>query len=110
MLKRPAFAPPPPQHTPSPQSVSTHSMFSYDTDNNSPVNNEHNTSLKIFHSDSIHHRPTPSPEPDPKKVKPNGKSDKEKITLNGVELTDEQTQTLIERVAKKMEERGFDFD
>ena len=59
---------------------------------------------------SIHHRPTPSPEPGPKKVKPNGNSDKEKITLNGVELTDEQTQTLIERVAKKMEERGFDFD
>ena len=64
----------------------------------------------MFHSDPIHHRPTPSPEPDPKKVKPNGNSDKGKITLNGVELTEEQTQTLIERVAKKMEERGFDFD
>ena len=38
----------------------------------------------MFHSDPIHHRPTPSPEPDPKKVKPNGKSDKERITLNGV--------------------------
>ena len=64
----------------------------------------------MFHSDPIHHRPTPSPEPDPKKVKPNDNSDNKKIILNGVELTEEQTQTSIERVAKNMEERGYDFD
>ena len=91
-----------PQPTPSPESVSTHSIFSTDADNDSSTNNRHDaTSLKNVHSDSVHHRPTPSPEPDPKKVKPNDTSNEDKLVLNGIELSEEQTKTLIENIAKE---------
>ena len=64
----------------------------------------------MVHSDSVHHRPTPSPEPDPKKVIPNDTSNEDNLVLNGIELSEEQTKTLIENIAKKMEEKGYDFD
>ena len=81
-------------------------MFSYDADINSPANKDQNISLKNVQTDSIHHRPTPSPEPDPKKVKPNDTSNSDKIIINGIELSED----IIERLATKLEEIGYDFD